>query len=135
MALINWTDQLAVGVKDIDTQHKMLVDLINSLHTHMVAGDANDLMGKVLDKIIEYTGFHFATEERLMAAHGYPQSPAHKHEHAKLVQTAVELQKKVKSGQAHVTMETMNFLRDWLQHHIKESDKAFGAYLSAKGVH
>lgn len=134
MSLITWSNQLSVGVQEIDTQHQKLVQLINGLHDHMLAGDANDIMGKVLDRVIDYTGFHFGTEERLMAEHGYPESPAHKNEHQKLVATAVDLQSKLRTGQAHITMETMKFLRDWLQHHIMQSDKAFGAFLNSKGV-
>lgn len=134
MSLIAWSNQLSVGIQEIDTQHQKLVQLINGLHDHMLAGDANDIMGKVLDRVIDYTGFHFGTEERLMSEHGYPESPEHKHEHQKLVATAVDLQAKFRSGHAHITMETMHFLRDWLQHHIMQSDKAFGAFLKTKGV-
>ncbi len=134
MSLITWSNQLAVGVQEIDTQHQKLVQLINGLHDHMLAGDANDIMGKVLDRVIDYTGFHFSTEERLMAEHGFPESAAHKNEHQKLVATAVDLQTKLRTGQAHITMETMKFLRDWLQHHIMQSDKAFGTFLKSKGV-
>jgi hemerythrin len=31
-------------------------------------------------------------------------------------------------------METLNFLRDWLKHHIQESDKGYGPYLNQHGV-
>jgi hemerythrin-like metal-binding protein len=134
MSLITWSDKYSVGVEEIDTQHKKLIQLINGLHDHMIAGDAKDIMGKVLDRIIEYTGFHFGTEERLMSEFAYPQSPAHLHEHKKLVDTAVDLQNKFRSGKAQITMETSIFLRDWLQNHILETDKLFGAYLNSQGV-
>ncbi|TAN64956.1 MAG: bacteriohemerythrin [Methylobacter sp.] len=135
MSLITWSDQLSVGIEEIDQQHQKLVQLINGLHNHMLAGDAADIMNKVLDRVIEYTGFHFKTEEQLMLEYDYPDSATHKHEHNKLVDTAVDLQQKLKSGNAHITMETMHFLQDWLQHHILESDKKFAKYLSSKGLH
>lgn len=134
MALIAWSNQLAVGIEEIDAQHQKLVQLINALHEHMLAGDAADIMGKVLDRVVEYTGFHFSTEERLMAEYGYPQSASHKIEHAKLVHTALDLQAKVHSGHAHVTMETMKFLRNWLQHHIMQSDQSFGKFLQSRNL-
>ena len=135
MSLITWSDRLAVGIEEIDQQHQKLVQLINGLHAHMVAGDASDIMNKVLDRVIEYTGFHFDTEEQLMAKYDYPHSATHKNEHSKLVNTAVSLQEKLKSGNAHITMETMHFLQEWLQHHILESDKLFATYLKSKGLH
>ena len=37
--------------------------------------------------------------------------------------------KRFKAGKTAITIEVMSFLRDWLQHHIKESDKALGRHL------
>jgi hemerythrin-like metal-binding protein len=134
MSLITWNDQLTVGIEEIDQQHHKLVQLINGLHNHMLAGDASEIMNKVLDRVIEYTGFHFGTEEQLMLEHDYPDSTAHKLQHKELVDTALALQAKLKSGNAHLTMETMHFLQDWLQHHILGSDKKFADFLITKGV-
>jgi hemerythrin len=135
MSLITWSDHLTVGIEEIDQQHQKLVQLINGLHNHMLAGDASEIMNKVLDRVIEYTGFHFQTEEQLMQEYDYPESEVHKHEHNELVNTAVALQNKLKGGNAHLTMETMHFLQDWLQHHILGSDKKFADFLISKGVH
>jgi hemerythrin-like metal-binding protein len=135
MTLIVWSDSLAVGVADIDSQHQKLVQLINGLHDHMLKGDAHDIMQKVLDRVIQYTVMHFQMEEGLMAKYGYPHSPTHKREHADLTRHAIELQQKLMSGNARITMETMTFLRDWLQNHILKTDKLLGAHLQSKGVH
>jgi hemerythrin len=134
MSLITWSDHLTVGIEEIDQQHQKLVQLINGLHNHMLAGDASEIMNKVLDRVVEYTGFHFQTEEKLMQEYNFPASEAHKHEHNELVNTAVNLQQKLKAGNAHLTMETMHFLQDWLQHHILGSDKKFADFLISKGV-
>jgi hemerythrin len=134
MALITWSDKYSVGVLEIDTQHQKLIQLINGLHSHMLAGDAKEVMDKVLDRMIEYTGFHFDTEQRLMLEYAYPQSPNHIHEHEMLVETAVDLQNKFRSGKVQITMQTSTFLKDWLQNHILKTDKLFGAYLNSKGV-
>ncbi len=134
MSLIAWDNSLTVGINEIDEQHHKLVQLINGLHNHMLAGDASTIMNKVLDRIIEYTGFHFATEEQLMLENDYPDSIAHKQQHKELVDTAIALQEKLKSGNTHLTMETLHFLQDWLQHHILGSDKKFAKYLISKDV-
>ncbi len=133
MSLITWNDQLSVGINQIDEEHKKLVQLINGLHDHMLAGDAKEILGKVLDRIIQYTALHFGTEEKLMQQYAYPAAVAHFAEHKKLVNTALDLQKKFNAGSHAITMETMTFLRDWLQHHIRESDKALGRFLATKG--
>lgn len=134
MSLIAWNESLSVGVREIDEQHRKLVQLINGLHDHMVAGDAREIMGKVLERVIQYTAFHFETEEKLMQLHAFGGGAAHVREHKALVAKALDLQSKFTHGQTAITMETMTFLRDWLQHHILESDKMLGKFLSVQGV-
>lgn len=135
MSLITWTDKLSVGVKEIDDQHKKLVAIINELHDAMTVGHAREVIGKVLDEMVDYTVFHFGTEERLMKTHGYAEHLKHEMDHKELVKTAAELQKSVKAGGTSLTLQTMHFLKDWLNHHILGSDLKFGKFLNGKGIH
>ena len=45
-----------------------------------------------------------------------------------------EMQQQIKSNNAMVTMDLMDFLKDWLVKHIKGSDKQYQALFKAKGV-
>ena len=134
MALINWSPALSVGVKDIDDQHKKLVDYVNELNDAMHAGKGKDALGKVLSDLVSYTVSHFAMEERLMGQHHYENSAPHKAEHAKLVKDVSEFKKKFEAGNAMISVEIMNFLRDWLANHIMKTDKKLGQALNAAGM-
>ena len=134
MALITWSNMLSTGVSEQDAQHKKLIDLINQLNDAMQAGKGNEILGKVLSELVNYTVMHFGYEEKLMAQHNYEDTPAHKSEHAKFVQTAGDLKKKFDSGTAVISVEIMNFLRDWLTNHIMKTDKKLGQALNKAGV-
>ena len=134
MPLITWNETLSVNVQEIDSQHKHLVELINQLHDAMSQGRGREVMGKVLEGLIDYTRTHFATEERLMAAHAYPGQPRQKAEHDALTKKVLDLQSQFLAGQGVLTLEVMKFLKDWLSNHILEVDKQFGVYLNSKGV-
>jgi len=134
MALISWSNMLSTGISEQDNQHKKLIDLINQLNDAMQAGHGADVLGKVLNELVNYTVYHFGYEEKLMAQHKYEDTPAHKAEHAKFVQTAGDLKKKFDSGNAVITVEIMNFLRDWLTSHIMKTDKKLGQALNKLGV-
>jgi hemerythrin len=82
--------------------------------------------------LITYTATHFADEEKLMALHSYPELAQHKAIHTELVKQVLELQGKLKSGQAILTLDVMKFLVDWLLKH--GDDKKYGVYLNSKGV-
>ena len=134
MPLFQWTPELSVNVKEIDNQHKQLVNLINLLHDSMKSGKGKDVMGKVLNDLTDYTVYHFGTEERLFQKYGYIEYPQHKKEHDDLTKQVLDVKSKFEVGQTTVTIEVMNFLKDWLNNHIKHSDKKYSAFLNSKGV-
>jgi len=134
MAFIEWTDDLNTGIGTCDRQHHKLVELINLLHEAMLAGKGKTVMHDLLRELVDYTVYHFETEEELFARHGYPDAPSHILEHRKLTQTAVELRDKVASGGRVITIDVMNFLKQWLNNHIIHTDKRYGPFLKVKGV-
>ena len=133
--LVVWSDKLSVGVKSIDDQHKKLVTLVNQLHDGMMAGKGKEAVGPVLKGLIDYTASHFKYEEDLFARTGYPEGAAHKKDHDDLVKKVLEIQKKYEqSGPGVLTIQVMNFLKDWLTAHILGSDMKYGPHLVAKGI-
>jgi hemerythrin len=134
MALMNWKEEYSVKVASIDQQHKKLVELINQLHDAMRAQKGRETIGKVLSELVSYTQSHFKSEETLMQTHKYPALEAHKLEHHMLVKKVSDFQKEVDSGKVTVTIDVMNFLRDWLQNHILGTDKKYSGFFVEKGV-
>jgi hemerythrin-like metal-binding protein len=134
MALITWSPMLAVGVKEIDDQHQKLVALVNQLNDAMHAGKGKEALSPVLNELVRYTAYHFGTEEKLMAKHTYASTTEHKAEHVKFVADVTAFKKKFESGNAMISTEIMNFLRDWLSKHILQTDKKFAKALNALGV-
>jgi hemerythrin len=134
MALIEWKAVYAVNIAEIDTQHKKLVDLINILHEAILAGKGKEALAQILADLVDYTLYHFSTEEKFFDEYDYPETDQHKELHKDLVQQVATLQKKHTDGEKVLTIDVMNFLRDWLQDHIVGEDTKFGPYLNSKGV-
>ncbi|WP_347989749.1 bacteriohemerythrin [Methylomonas sp. AM2-LC] len=134
MSLLNWSSAFCVGVTEIDDQHKKLVDMANRLNDAMQIGQGREALAKILNELVDYTVYHFGTEEKLMSVHQYPNQAAHKEEHKKLIAAVSDFKRKFDTGDAAITSEIMNFLRDWLTKHILQSDKLFAKDLNSKGV-
>lgn len=134
MALITWTEKLSVGIAKIDKEHQGLVDMLNTLHAGMLAGQGKDVLGPTLAKLIQYSQSHFTGEEVLFRLHAYPQAAEHKKEHDAFTAKAKALDADYKSGKAALTVELMNFLRDWLTKHIMGVDMQYKSYFAQKGV-
>lgn len=132
MPFMEWSDTLSVKNEMIDADHKRLIGLVNTLHSAMMERQGAKIVGGVLDNLIDYTKTHFGREEKLMKDSAYPQYPAHKAEHDKLMQQANELQKKFATGVIGISLETMDFLRDWLFNHIMKVDQQLGQWMARR---
>jgi hemerythrin len=100
----------------------------------MQQGHGNEVIGQVLARVVDYTAYHFATEEKLFRQYGYPEEAEHRAEHAKLAEQANVLVQKLQADPSRVTIATLRFLCDWLNNHILASDKKFAPFLIEKGV-
>jgi hemerythrin len=129
MSIFQWKEEYSVDHSEIDTQHKRLFQLAGNLHAAMTEGKGKDALSKTLNDLIEYTKHHFACEERLMQLHHYPDYAAHKAFHDDLTARVLEFQKSFDAGRTAMSVELLQFLKDWLGHHIGETDKKVATYL------
>lgn len=134
MSLFQWEDKFLVGHTEIDAQHKRLFQLAAELHAAMAAGKAQAKLSETLNSLIAYTKMHFATEERLMLAHKYPDYAAHKSQHDKLTAQVIEFQKEFAAGRTVLTIDLMQFLKNWLAHHIGLTDQKVAEFLKKKAA-
>lgn len=134
MPIIQWNDQYVCGIKTIDEHHQVLVELINQLHDAMRDGKGNQELGAILNRLVEYTTFHFNYEEKLMTQHAYPGLVAHRAAHANLAQEVKNYQAEFARQKMGLSVQVIHFLKDWLTNHILVDDRKYVPYLAAKGV-
>ncbi|MCX8021706.1 MAG: bacteriohemerythrin [Syntrophorhabdaceae bacterium] len=134
MPFIEWTEQNKTNVKKCDDQHKKLFDIVNNLYDGMKSGQGRTVMGNVLNELIDYTVYHFKTEEDLMKKYSYPGLLLHIKEHENLMKKAGELKQRFDRGESVISVEVMEFLKEWLTKHTSGSDKKYGQFLNGKGV-
>jgi hemerythrin-like metal-binding protein len=120
-----WKDSYSVGIPEIDAQHKGLIRLINELHAAMSTGQGKQILGKTLDDLVQYTEIHFSFEEGIMRRKAYSELTSHHAVHVKLTGEVIELRNKFHSDKLTMSIEVMQFLRDWLAGHIMVHDQAY----------
>lgn len=131
---IEWSDDFATTVHCVDEQHKKLVFMVNDLHKAMTAGKGNEALADVLTGLKEYVIQHFGDEEKWQQQAGYPGFLHHKKIHTQFVAKLVDLESNFKEGRVGISMELMDFLKDWLLQHIMGTDQKYVPYLKAKGI-
>ncbi|MEZ5334566.1 MAG: bacteriohemerythrin [Methanolobus sp.] len=134
MALITWSDKYSVGIKEIDDQHKVLVGMINDLHAAMKNAKSKEASLEIINKMAEYTKFHFSTEEKYMQRFAYSDYPEHRLEHEKFVDKVLQFRDEYENEKAGISYEILNFLKDWLVGHIQITDKKYVDLFKEHGV-
>ncbi len=131
---IEWSDELSVGIEEIDEQHKILVGLVNKMHDAIQNRQGNDVVAEILSSLAEYTRIHFAVEESLMRILHYPVYEDHRKTHEALELQLHDLETKMKAGSASIGFELMHFLKLWLTKHIMEDDKSYSGFFLDAGM-
>ncbi len=134
MSELAWKPFYCINVPEIDEQHQKLVEMINQLARSIDKGIVNDEMGKVLIQLVDYTQYHFKTEEKVMEQIGYAGLGEQKNLHREFIRQLAVIIKKVRDGQNLNVFDLMGFLQNWLINHIVNKDMNIGKAYQAKKV-
>jgi len=129
--MFEWKAEYSVGIGSIDGQHQNLFASARELYQAMNAGQGKAALARILDRLVQYTVVHFAQEERLMEECGYPDLQKHRQEHEALTKKVLAFQADYEYGRVAMSVQVLQFLRGWLEHHIQAEDKAYAPYLKA----
>jgi hemerythrin-like metal-binding protein len=132
--MIPWSNQFSVGVQEVDKQHQVLVGIVNRLGAALDGRNRDFDNRQVIDELLQYTVYHFGTEERLMGEISYAGLDRHVHEHQSFVKNVCQLVAQLDQGQGPSLEELLIFLRDWLVSHILNSDRDMGDALNLVGI-
>ena len=136
MSKIKWDESLSIGVELIDEQHKKWIEYIHNVQAAIEAHRGMTQVSNTLDFLVEYTQFHFSTEEKSMAETGYSELENHRAKHEELKSTLDDLVEDFRQeGVTEKLSEAIGtFLGNWLRNHIRVVDQAFAAFLKEKRI-
>lgn len=133
-------EELAIGVEQIDEQHREFLRNLVALREAIAAGSGGrDRLMKTLRYLEEFITLHFATEVQYMRRHNYPGILLHEREHAEFAARFAGLKNKALDLDARgevtafVAVEVERALENWLSGHIAKSDRKFGEFLASRG--
>lgn len=134
MEKIIWNDSFSVGVQELDTQHQVLIGLINQLIESQGAPVQSETISDILSRMLEYTEFHFDAEEKYMAEYGYPEYEAHRVQHLQFIRKTAQLAMDTITQKKSVPQDLLVYLRDWLTGHILNSDMQYKSFFNQHGL-
>jgi len=123
MELLQWHDSFSVGVRSVDNQHQKLFSLINALIVQTRTEHQKELLKNILAELVEYTIYHFSTEEKLFRVH--PGFEQHQAVHQNFVDKITGFSNAYKVGNTQFKPAIVGFLVDWIKKHVLDMDKVY----------
>ena len=132
MKAFKWCEDLSVGIDEIDQDHRQLITCLDNLFTACSAGQGPVVLKDILARLMQYTREHFSHEEDVMRRVDYPDFDEHREMHIELVSALDDIIEEFTISNNHeLSNKTLQFLEDWLTHHILIEDKKIGKYICA----
>lgn len=122
---IPWKKKFETRVEIIDEQHKKLVGLINLLYDSYMQKKHKEVISDVVAELVDYTVYHFETEEQYFKQFNYENTEAHVKEHQNFTNEVNNFQKKFGENEGVLTTEVLLFLQQWITKHISISDMKY----------
>lgn len=122
---IYWSENYSVGIKEIDEQHKKLVEMINDLYDAFMNKEHKEKVEEIVTRMAEYTVVHFNFEEEHFKKFGYIGSQVHIAEHKSFLDHVNLFSRDLTQNKATLTFKIITFLQKWLLDHIMVSDKKY----------
>jgi hemerythrin-like metal-binding protein len=130
VALIVWKDTMSVGVDVLDADHIIVASLINHIDDAKQSGTDERAIGQILRVLVDHAFAHFAREEALLEARGYPALAEHKREHRLVEEQLQELcEAYARTADPELSREIMQILYFWLVQHIMKVDMHYKSFL------
>jgi len=123
--ILKWEKSFELGIHQFDEHHKHLLALLNETCGCVNDGASKDQLESILDKLIEYTRYHFSAEEQWMDLLAYDGLLAHVAEHDKFSSMVEHFQTEFHNGDTQMSSELFFFLGNWLFDHILVSDAQY----------
>lgn len=126
---IEWKRYYDVGIVEIDSQHKQLVDILNKLIQAKNKNSDENTLRAILQELVDHTQAHFVSEELHMRKNNYPLLDDHIQLHKFLINRFIKMIEKINDGNLEIGNELFERLKYWLLQHVLEEDREYGYYL------
>ena len=123
MPLLEWKDRYALGIADVDHEHRQLIALLNALYERIEAGDADTSVSGFFGDLYAEIAAHFALEERIMRERGYAAYEPHKADHERLLDQIRDIMDDYESGHDRGYRQRLGPQLDlWFTRHFQTMD-------------
>lgn len=131
MQRVEWNDAYAIGIEEVDSQHKHLIEIANELYDtiNLPKERYPGGMRSVVQKLMDYTDYHFKSEEKFMKRYNYPEAQIHIAAHDNFTREMEHQTRQLSTERVEDGLNLYSYIVNWVLNHIAKADKIWGAYV------
>ena len=123
---MEWKNEYSVGIREIDEQHKTIIECISSIKKAAVRFDRPSTDAAVV-LLADLAQAHFTLEESLMRILDYPRLEEHAADHKTFSVHLRALQERFVT--TDVFHHRLEILHEWWDTHVQKHDKSYALHL------
>ena len=123
-----WDERYAIGIEEIDRQHMEFVKLLRRFNAGVQNAAPLTVQLRILNEIVKYGEYHFASEENIMFFTGYPHIGTQHGDHSRILNWLV---RRVEAyGRTPGMGERLSdYLYAWFVDHTQVEDRKLAAHI------
>lgn len=136
MALMDWTEALSVGVRELDEDHQQMIGLINQIDDGLDTGRTPKELAELLHRLVNLTKSHQRHEEDLLSRCQFPGAQVQFEHHDDILGLCLRMQARYRSDSSYeLTHRDAHEVSRVLLEHIQGPDMDYGHFLNQHGIH
>lgn len=125
---MKWLTSWECGNSEIDRQHRELIEIANRLVNMSFTGLSKQETEAQIELLMKNILEHFESEEKYLAAIGYPDYPAHAKLHKRLIAKALRIKESCRTGGVKPSAFFSFIIDDVILGHLRDDDVKFFPY-------
>ena len=121
MRFMNFDKEQEIGIKEIDNQHKQIINSLN--HLYKIQNHEKKEILDSMSKLLGQLKVHFDSEEDLMRENKFVNYISHKLEHDRALNKYQDYFNTLKKSKDDFDPVILASLKNWLISHLEKKDK------------
>jgi hemerythrin len=126
MEILEWTDEYLTGTRELDSQHKQLIYLLNKAHRDLSADSGTGDADLILVELMDYATFHLKYEVKWLDKAGLTASDKHQRVIEHLRKKVLKIQNYYFRSDKASSQKILSFMNRWILNHLADAKASLG---------
>jgi len=127
MEIVEWTDEYLTGTRELDSQHKQLIHLLNKAYRDLSADSGTGDVDLILVELMDYATFHLKYEVKWLDKAGLTASDKHQKVIEHLRKKVLKIQNYYFKSDKASSQKILSFMNRWIINHLADAKAALGS--------